>query len=165
MRRNCDEGAESGTHMTRSFPHRPRQRCATGTAGQTELPLAYRKEGSHAVRTVTASLCARSRRKRIRKRTKMSKCKDRIEQEEEKEVTAAVSDDVGAKQRLLAISGCRRSTIKDIEGNCNRIYVLYKSCHDTSSTSYPVLRYVSAICQEVLIDFANFGTNNRRQLC
>ena len=97
------------------------------------------------------------------KRHKGSKYENRMEQE--KEVTAAVSDDVGAKQRLLAISGCRRSTIKDIEGNCNRIYVLYKSCHDTSSTSYPVLRYVSAICQEVLIDFANFGTNNRRQLC
>ena len=31
--------------------------------------------------------------------------------EQEREVTAAVSDDVGAKQRLLAISGCLMITI------------------------------------------------------
>jgi hypothetical protein len=38
-----------------------------------------------------------------------SRCKDRME--EEREVTAAVSDDVGAKQKLLAISGCQMTTI------------------------------------------------------
>ena len=53
--------------------------------------------------------------------------------EKKREVTAAVGGDVGAKQRLLAISGCRKITIDEFAGNCNRNYVLYKSYLDFRS--------------------------------
>ena len=56
--------------------------------------------------------------------------------EQEKEVTAAVSDDVGAKQRLLAISGCLMTTIDEIASKCNRIYVLFKSQRRNRKASF-----------------------------